>query len=753
MLKDMFRRISSLITAVLLCLSTISALPQSVISVYAEGTTSDVTLDAPSTSKTLSSNGDGTYDLSLSVTGSSRQSVEQTKADVIIVFDTSGSMDNDTTEKKSYNSWKDKWTYYTRLETAQSATNTLVKNLLKNNTAANPDSIQISLVTFATEATVQIRNSSDSNTLQNSISSLKADGGTNWEDALSKVSDIPTRSGAEKYIVFVSDGGPTFRNSKIHSLSDDDDDYDWNSYYKHWGTGNSDPKGWNYTAAKNIAENLVQNKKYQLYTINAFGDAEKMADLVNDAYGKEVKGHYFKANDQTNLLKAFNKIVDSITHKATYRNVSIVDPLTAETAMIPEFRYTVTDRNGNVKNDGLTVTGADGTTTTLPAASYDSATHTVTWNLGSDYTLEDGYTYKVTFEVYPTQATLDQIAEYKNGKAYSEAVTPNIKKEGDNYKVFTNTEDAKVKYHVVTTENDQETVSEEKITTLDRPQMDINPVEVTLLKQWNDTVDTQNRDSSVTFEILEDRKVIDTVTLTEEYKWQADYWLSAGIVKTDGTVRTEGHLYTFAEKNVSNAYEFTAGSTKPMYVGGKLKEAKNGKYEPFDPDHKVIAGTNALKGQLEITKTVVSAEGGKSAPADAVFTIVVTMSTDQNYSIVNEDGSITAGSLKKGSATEISLKAGQSVLFKNIPARTTYTVSEINLPEGFTNRSIEFNNTSKTIRVNTKDTVNVKNDYGVIEASKVWDDNNNQDGKRQSVTFKLMSSTDGQKFTDVADSE
>ena len=108
MLKDMFRRISSLITAVLLCLSTISALPQSVISVYAEGKTSDVTLDAPSTSKTLSSNGDGTYDLSLSVTGSSRQSVEQTKADVIIVFDTSGSMDKDTTEKKSYNYWEGK---------------------------------------------------------------------------------------------------------------------------------------------------------------------------------------------------------------------------------------------------------------------------------------------------------------------------------------------------------------------------------------------------------------------------------------------------------------------------------------------------------------------------------------------------------------------------------------------------------------------------------------------------------------------
>ena len=753
MLKDMFRKISSLITAVLLCLSTISALPQSVIRVYAEGKTSDVTLDAPSTSKTLSSNGDGTYDLSLSVTGSSRQSVEQTKADVIIVFDTSGSMDNDTSEIKSQNWWGTE--FYTRLETAQSATKALVEKLLNNNTAANPDSIQISLVTFATYATVNISNSSNSETLKSTISSLKADGGTNWEDALSKVSDIKTRSGAEKYIVFVSDGGPTFRNSSIHGLDKDAEGSDWNSKYNHWGTGRADPKGWNYTAAKKVAINLVQKEKYALYTINAFGDAEKMADLVNDAYGEEVKGHYFKANDQTNLLKAFNKIVDSITHKATYRNVSIVDPLTAETAMIPKFRYTVTDRNGNVKNDGLTVTGADGkTTTTLPAASYDSTSHTVTWNLGSDYTLEDGYTYKVTFEVYPTQATLDKIAGYKNGKEYNEAVTPNITQEKENYRVFTNTKDAKVKYHVVTTENDQETVSEEKIATLDRPQMDIYPVKVTLIKQWNDTVDTQNRGSSVTFEILnEDEKVIDTVTLTEEYKWQADYWLSAGIVKTDGTVRTKGHLYKFKEKNVSNAYEFTKGSTKPMYVGGELKEAKSGKYEPFDPDYTVIAGTNALKGQLEITKTVVSAEGGKPAPADTVFTIVVTMSTDQNYSIVNEDGSFTAGALDKDVATEISLKAGQSVLFKNIPAGTTYTVSETNLPEGFTNRSIEFSNTSKTIRVNTKDTVNVTNDYGVMEASKVWDDNNNQDGKRQSVTFKLMSSTDGQNFTYVAGSE
>ena len=36
MLKDMFRKISSLFTALMMCMTIVSALPQSVIRVYAE---------------------------------------------------------------------------------------------------------------------------------------------------------------------------------------------------------------------------------------------------------------------------------------------------------------------------------------------------------------------------------------------------------------------------------------------------------------------------------------------------------------------------------------------------------------------------------------------------------------------------------------------------------------------------------------------------------------------------------------------
>lgn len=69
-----------------------------VTSAYAD----DVTT-APQYTKSLASNNDGTYTLSLSVTGKSSSSSSTGKADVIVVLDTSGSMgDKETSTTLSY---------------------------------------------------------------------------------------------------------------------------------------------------------------------------------------------------------------------------------------------------------------------------------------------------------------------------------------------------------------------------------------------------------------------------------------------------------------------------------------------------------------------------------------------------------------------------------------------------------------------------------------------------------------------------
>ena len=54
--------------------------------------------DVPKTLKTLKTNNDGTYDITLEVEGVSSQKTDATKANVVVVFDSSGSMGkNETT--------------------------------------------------------------------------------------------------------------------------------------------------------------------------------------------------------------------------------------------------------------------------------------------------------------------------------------------------------------------------------------------------------------------------------------------------------------------------------------------------------------------------------------------------------------------------------------------------------------------------------------------------------------------------------
>ena len=48
--------------------------------------------EAPRSSKTVKANGDGTYDITLEIEGVSSQKTDVTKANVVVVYDTSGSM-------------------------------------------------------------------------------------------------------------------------------------------------------------------------------------------------------------------------------------------------------------------------------------------------------------------------------------------------------------------------------------------------------------------------------------------------------------------------------------------------------------------------------------------------------------------------------------------------------------------------------------------------------------------------------------
>ena len=145
--------------------------------------------DAPSHKKRQESNNDGTYQLSLDVTGETESKVG--KANVIVIVDTSGSM-------------SDRAGNETRLQAAKSAVKSLSKSLLGNNTEANKDVVQLALVTFSTTAKTAVEPTTKYEDVKTAIDNLQADGGTNWEAALMEANNVDFGDNDPKYIIFVS---------------------------------------------------------------------------------------------------------------------------------------------------------------------------------------------------------------------------------------------------------------------------------------------------------------------------------------------------------------------------------------------------------------------------------------------------------------------------------------------------------------------------------------------------------------------
>lgn len=542
-----------------------------------------VDLGAPATDKTLTDNGNGTYNLSLSVKGKSQAQSSRSKADVVIVFDRSTSMDTSTTEGR-------------RDAIAIKAVNSLVDTLMNNNTDKYPDTVRMAVVEFGNNAKVNLQLSNNKSTVKNTINGLTAyaKAGTNWEAGLKKASSIPTRSDATKYVIFVSDGNPTF-------YSTDSGDDNWNETYKAYGSGQEQETNIrrSYNAAKDDARALV-NSGASFYTIGVFGNPDRMSNLTAFAYsgndiGTYPSGHYQTASDQTSLNKAFQSIINDIQKNFSYTDVTINDGITdlTSTAAINGvaggFTYSVTDANGNA------VSVPD----TIKTASYDAANKKVVWSLGAGYQLEDGYTYKVSFTVWPTQQAYDILAALKNGDITfgdsSALVNENtvdwsqfIQNADGTYSLMTNT-NANATYRQITTTNGEAgEPSELKTSAITaKPSMPLANTAMTVQKIWDDSSNTSSRPSEITLDITKDDVTYQSVTLNDSNDWKATIYIAPGL-KVDDTILESGHEYTVVEPG-NTRYEFEAEKVHPMLINSSSQITYGG-----DGDA-IIKAINTLK--------------------------------------------------------------------------------------------------------------------------------------------------------------
>ena len=560
---------------------------------FTVGKTSHVTIVnsnvKPSNNKSIvkTDGGDGDeYTLNLTASGDSTSSTvtTATPADIVLVMDKSGSMNENNRDAN-----------------AQKAAKDLAKKLLTGTNSKLPpeQQVQMAVVTFSTEASLKQKFTTNVSEINNAVRG-NPDGGTNWEAALKQANDLQGRSGVKKHIIFLSDGNPTYRTTSYsgcysYSL------WGWTAHPEYttpescraqrytwgenpdggsdgaYGAGSSDDYGFNYAAA--LAE-ANRRGDAALYVVKTSTDANKMADLAEQA--NAVNGKEFDGTNAANLTKAFDQIYSSITSSAKIRVFSITDTLSqwvdpVEFAGVvngTDITQYVTVKNGSIK---LT----SGYTATYSVDSSDNRTVTVTFN-GTDGTdgivAEKADDIDVSFKVKPSDAAYTNYASGNNYPNTGDAQTGAASAGQQGY--YSNA-GAKLNYCVLTEVNGATSCVRTEAE-YPHPVVQVKLGKINITKKWSDGADKHANDS---------------VTVQLQRK---------AIGAADSTAVNVGDPITL---NAANKWTTTVDNLLPGYTYSMVETPGNDRYDVTytgnnaDLTKKMVWSSNADAGTLNATIT------------------------------------------------------------------------------------------------------------------------------------------------------
>ena len=670
---------------------------------YDDGGLDPEDLSAPATNKDVHNNENGTYDISLSVTGTSNSMTNKTHANVVIVLDTSSSMNGTDTGVPGQN----------RLQVAKNAIYFLADELFGFNTADDPKAIELAFVDFSH----RVRNEMTKNTIYSGvvngagytqfislINGLNYNGGTNYDTAIEAANSVLWDDADPLYVIFITDGDTVSRGYLEYDAAGNTFPTDWDggTYYNSAG---GDYLARARSAAKVQVDKILTDANNKFYSIGVFGNVQYLEALGGTYLGQ--------ANEQAKIEEAFAKIIDEIAMNLGYEDVTIHDGITDMTATtlvhgaVDQFRYEITLKNGTVKKY------ADGAALRedypeIGLASYDSAAKAVTWDLGQDYRLADGVTYKVIFTVWPSQESYDLLAELNNGIKDYNTLDPDVKKqivvEEGKYYLKTNTS-ATVDYTSFKEEDgvivDTNTVEGAEIKD-PNGKMLLDGTSLEMIKDWNDDLDPAQLLELLTDYLNEDKtdttyRVIlrlwqDKDTATEKEIETADYRSPDGFIYkptvtiTDGKVTaatwppidvaiapgvlvkiTEdndhlyqdtvkyprvtygsdtyatletGHKYIITEDNTDLHFELNTDVYHPMVVDGKLKTVK------FSEDGKSITEMSPENTELTTLTATNDLKGGLEVHK------IVTTKDDKSDTVTTDESFFTFNIKLQKSSTD-----------------------------------------------------------------------------------------------------
>lgn len=451
--------------------------PKPVIQVFDPG---DVEMDTPAHTKQAILNDDGTYDLTLTVSGSTGTATKKAEVDVLMVVDVSNSMDN-----------------YGRLGNTKKAMEALVDTLKANNTV----DAWYSIVKFsskndfsygngtAADAELVLDWSGTETEVENGINSLSPWGGTNYQAGLRlAATQLETaRPTATTVVVFLSDGNPTYF---IGGGS---------------GQGTISGNGWNNTV--NEAKTITCS---QFYSVSIGKEqAAKMTEISN-AVNASIHDSIAVQSDASDLTSKFQEIAGSVT-ALLCEDVTITDTLSQYAEAVlgvngqPEkLEVKVTDANGNNVTDTEVAAGNI-------AASYSvdgEGNEIVKLDFDDNYRLKANYTYSVTLKIKPTDAALTEIARL-NG-VYPDTPDDNTGTHADKgEKGFFSNEDATLTYKITG-------INQENTVEYDDPVIRVSKGDLLITKAFDGLSDTEIEalKDTLTFTYANTKDASDSHTVT-----------------------------------------------------------------------------------------------------------------------------------------------------------------------------------------------------------------------------------------------
>lgn len=689
---------------------------------------------APTILKESTPNTDGTSTLGLSITGHANDVDPDKLADVIVVLDVSGSMYNNS----------DMGNNTRRITAARNAVNSLAKTLLDQNTTEKPELFRMALVTFSTSGTTTQGFTTDLGTYQSAVNNVSTGGGTNWEEALEIADQMAVSSDRATFVIFVTDGDPTFRVSRMDATDAQLDMYGKNGdddYYVSdnvFGEGTDDSQNRNYAAALEVAQSIKSHNK-SFYTIGISSDVTNLNNFA-DAAGADGK---YTATTSSALTDAFTEIAESIKAKVGWGDIKMTDGITQLTSTMEKNNLVEVDGSSftywKKSKDATEFEEWDPASENAQEATYNSSTGAVEWDMGHNFMPEDGATYKVEFLVWPSQQAYDIIAKLNNGTITYDSLTDaqkaQIIKNGNTYTLVTNCNNPDTTYKKATKSGSSvSTTGETKQLLFNTVEnLGLNVDKLTIKKEWVNDLDPDDRwKTEVVMDVKGDGELFKTVTLNSSNNWtDSDSFISCGLIKTnsDGTyqVLEKGHDFVIEEpEEYAYYWNFDTNIYRPMIIGTTLTmlvkddagtyEIDGNKYRALNQDEAAttLTATNIRRSNLNLTKVLKDQEGNDiTSDSTDLFEFKITVNNinadkgsaddpDSDYYVrfsaydpvagatvhdLETDATPETGNTgyyyaASGSEISVKLQPGWKLRFTNLPTNSTYTIREV-LQDGF----------------------------------------------------------------------